>query len=54
MIVRKTSIFPSHQRGSMEMTIINLGTRIVNNYLISSKAGWILIDNGYTGAFRAF
>ena len=36
------------------MTIINLGTRIVNNYLISSEAGWILIDTGYPGGFPHF
>ena len=33
------------------MTIINLGTRVVNNYLISSEAGWIMIDTGYAGGF---
>lgn len=36
------------------MTIINLGTRVVNNYLISSEAGWILIDTGYAGGFSHF
>ena len=36
------------------MAIINLGTRIVNNYLISSEAGWILIDTGYAGGFPRF
>ena len=36
------------------MTIINLGTRIVNNYLISSEAGWILIDTGYARGFPRF
>ena len=36
------------------MTIINLGTRIVNNYMISSEAGWILIDTGYAGGFPHF
>ena len=36
------------------MTIINLGTRVVNNYLISSEAGWILIDTGYAGGFPRF
>lgn len=33
------------------MTIINLGTRVVNNYLISSEDGFILIDTGYAGGF---
>ena len=36
------------------MTIINLGTRVVNNYLISSESGWILIDTGYAGGFAHF
>ena len=36
------------------MMIINLGTRVVNNYLISSEAGWILIDTGYAGGFPHF
>ena len=36
------------------MTIINLGTRIVNIYLISSEVGWILIDTGYAGSFPHF
>ena len=36
------------------MTIINLGTRVVNNYLIPSEAGRILIDTGYAGGFAHF
>ena len=36
------------------MTILNLGTRVVNNYLIPSEAGWILIDTGYAGGFPHF
>lgn len=31
--------------------ILNLGTRVVNNWLISSEAGLILIDTGYAGGF---
>ena len=34
--------------------IFNLGTRVVNNYLISSEAGLILIDTGYAGGFPHF
>ena len=34
--------------------ICNLGSRIVNNYLISSKAGYILIETGYAGGFSHF
>jgi hypothetical protein len=33
------------------MTIINLGTRVVNNYLVSTEIGYILIDTGYAGGF---
>ena len=36
------------------MTIVNLGTRVVNNYLIPSEAGRILIDTGYAGGFAHF
>ena len=36
------------------MTIINLGTRVVNNYLIPSRDGWTLIDTGYAGGFAHF
>ena len=36
------------------MNIINLGTRVVNNYLISSPTGYILIDTGYAGGFPHF
>ena len=36
------------------MTILNLGTRVVNTYLISSDKGWILIDTGYAGGFAHF
>ena len=36
------------------MNIINLGTRVVNNYLIPFQAGYILIDTGYAGGFSHF
>ena len=36
------------------MNIFNLGNRIVNNYLISTEVGYILIDTGYEGGFRRF
>ena len=38
----------------MKNTILNLGTRVVNTYLIFSEAGWILIDTGYAGGFAHF
>ena len=34
--------------------IYNLGNRIVNNYLISTEIGYILIDTGYEGGFPQF
>ena len=36
------------------MAVVNLGTRAVNNYLISSPVGWILIDTGYAGGFPRY
>lgn len=36
------------------MEIFNLGNRIVNNYLISTEIGYILIDTGYEGGFPRF
>ena len=38
----------------MENAIINLGSRVVNNYLIPSGDGLILIDTGYAGGFPHF
>ena len=38
----------------METPIIHLGTRVVNNYLIPSGDGRILIDTGYAGGFAHF
>ena len=35
-------------------TILNLGNRVVNNYLISGNDGYILIDTGYQDGFRRF
>ena len=34
--------------------ICNLGSRVANNFLISSDAGYILIDTGYDGGFPRF
>ena len=34
--------------------VFNLGSRVVNNYLISRDDGCILIDTGYENGFRAF
>lgn len=36
------------------MEIFNLGSRIVNNYLISTEIGYILIDTGYEGSLSRF
>lgn len=34
--------------------IYNLGNRVVNNYLVSTKDGYILIDTGYADGFKRF
>lgn len=36
------------------MKIFNLGNRVVNNYLISTEVGYVLIDTGYEGGFKHF
>lgn len=36
------------------MELINLGGRIVNNYLIKEKGKYILVDTGYPGGFESF
>ena len=38
----------------MKAETINLGSRIVNNWLVSSEVGYILIDTGYRGGFPRF
>ena len=34
--------------------IFNIGSRVVNNYLVSYDAGYILVDTGYAGGFPHF
>ena len=34
--------------------IIDLGSRVVNNYLITGPGGAVLIDTGYDGSFPRF
>lgn len=36
------------------MKIINLGNRIVNNFIYETKKGYVLIDTGYEGGYPAF
>jgi glyoxylase-like metal-dependent hydrolase (beta-lactamase superfamily II) len=36
------------------LKIINIGNRIVNNYLILTPKGWLAIDTGYAGGFKRF
>ncbi len=36
------------------MKILNLGNRVVNNWLIPGNDGYILIDTGYENGFRRF
>lgn len=30
------------------MEIINIGNRIINNYLVKTKQGYIVVDTGYS------
>ena len=34
--------------------IYNLGSRVVNTYMIPYESGWLLIDTGYAGGFPRF
>ena len=36
------------------MRILNLGSRIVNTYLLEMEQGWLLIDTGYPEEFKGF
>jgi len=36
------------------MKIINIGNRIVNNYLIKLDDGWLVIHTGYPGSYKRF
>ena len=36
------------------VTILNLGNRAVNNYLIAGEDGYILVDTGYESGYRGF
>ena len=36
------------------MKIINIGNRVVNNYLLLTPKGWLAVDTGYAGGFRRF
>lgn len=36
------------------MRIINLGNRIVNNFIYPTQKGYVLIDTGYEGRYEAF
>lgn len=36
------------------MLIINIGNRVVNNYLIKTDIGYIAIDTGYAGNFNSY
>jgi glyoxylase-like metal-dependent hydrolase (beta-lactamase superfamily II) len=36
------------------MKIVNIGNRILNNYLIETDKGWVAVDTGYTGGLPRF
>ena len=37
-----------------KMKIFNIGNRIVNNYIIKTEKGYVVIDTGYTGNYARF
>jgi len=36
------------------MNIINIGNRVINNYIIETHKGYIVIDTGYAGGYPRF
>ena len=36
------------------MRIINIGSRVVNNYIIETHIGYVVIDTGYAGGYNNF
>lgn len=38
----------------MEVEVINIGNRIMNNYILKCENGCIVIDTGYEGGFERF
>lgn len=38
----------------VKVKIINLGNRVVNNYILETNDGYILIDTGYENNYKAF
>jgi len=36
------------------MEIINIGNRVMNNYLIETHKGYIVVDTGYAGGYPRF
>jgi glyoxylase-like metal-dependent hydrolase (beta-lactamase superfamily II) len=36
------------------MKIINIGNRILNNYLVETAKGWVAVDTGYPGGWPRF
>jgi len=38
----------------LPLKIINIGNRVVNNYLVLTPKGWLAIDTGYAGGFNRY
>jgi flavorubredoxin len=36
------------------MEIINIGNHVVNNYLIKTSKGYVVVDTGYAGNYNRF
>ncbi len=36
------------------MKCVNIGNRVLNNYLIKTGKGWIAVDTGYAGGLQRF
>ncbi len=36
------------------MKIVNIGNRVLNNYLVETDKGWVAIDTGYVGGMPRF
>ena len=54
MAERIPGLFLFEGEGRMANAIVNLGSRVVNNYLVPMESGYILIDTGYDGSFPRF
>jgi len=57
--ILRSSINTGRRHGSLyynrsDMKIINIGNRVVNNYLVQLPDGWLVIDTGYPNGYNTF